>query len=1579
MGSPTPAQIIGGNIVTTESLQVPVAANDISLVDDLRAHLPYNSEFLTAYSAAFLKSATTDNEASAINARHVLATAATRLARFAAQRVNGAPLVGVTNDMAADNSRIITTICALNDDMPFLVDSLMRFLGEQGCESIRLFHPVLNVARDEQGNLSPNGSVYKAESWIYLELDQQLGTEAVKSFEHHIFNLYSSVNEVVADKGLMFNLIRDSATQLAQAGAAEEAAFVQQMADGLFVVMAVRDTGDHAVKASGLYTHANFYAFADEKDQPNLALLPEGSVMTALKADSRSVVHRRVPFDVVVVRRYYNGVAVGERHFIGLLTSTAHSMPIDNVPYLRSKTRAVLQRAAFVSGGHDDKNLRHVLSTFPRDELLQTDADTLFDQAMGMARFETRPRIRAFYRLDARGTAASVMVLLPRDTLGSDVRDKIRHLLQTLCNATVTEVGSQVGETGSLTVRYALSLAQKGGTGITEAALEDKIVQLTVSPDARLRAALVTPEAADIAGSFNQYREAFPDDYWGRHDDALTTDIRAINGLSAQNPATLKIIDRGTSLQLRLYNQKNALPLADCLPIFDNFGLRILSEQSYCIARGTQPTHLQVLEASCATPTAAGFAALAEQAFAQVLQGDIENDALNALTLSAALPSASVIILRAVVRYLRQARATFDRTNAEIALRRNPLVAKALVAYFDARFNPTHTQRDAIQAEQRAALDALLAQVAAPEDDRVLRAIDAFFGAILRTNFYQTTANNTAKSYVSFKIDPARLSFLPQPVPYREIWVCSPRIEGVHLRFAPVARGGLRWSDRREDFRTEVLGLVKAQRVKNAVIVPSGSKGGFYPKALDGLTGDARMQEAIACYQIFLRGMLDITDNILGDAVVPPQNTVRYDNDDPYLVVAADKGTATFSDIANGLAAEYAFWLGDAFASGGSQGYDHKKMGITARGAWVAVQRHFREMGTDIQTTPFKVMGVGDMSGDVFGNGMLLSEKIQLVAAFDHRDIFIDPTPNCDTSFAERQRLFALPRSSWQDYNKDLISQGGGIFSRRAKTIDLTPQIKELTGLTQNSVAPEVLMRALLQAPVDLLWFGGIGTYVKAASETHADAGDKASDALRIDAEEIRARVVGEGANLGLTQRGRIAFARKGGCINTDAVDNSAGVDCSDHEVNIKIALRYVQAQNKMTEDERNALLLAMTDTVSELVLRTNRDQTLALSAEEAVAARNLEKHRTFMRALEQDNALSRSVEFLPDERALDVLKASNQGLTRPELAVLLAYAKLDATEQFLAAHATNDPFLMHLVAEYMPPELTQRFGEALDNHRLKAEIIATVLANRLVHEAGLTFFRNALDDGCDVKRLLQTFAALRVVFHQVIPDTMLYDHRNFTDAAAHNRFFLRYRSAMRRELLRALHSSTPISPADFVQTYATATQSAVVALGQNLRGALADEYNTILAETSADCQNAAAAQALAAFGLPISPLSMADAAVRQGITAKQAVGYISTLLNTVQLDAPLLRVVDIDTAGDSFERSAVRRALADTELTLETIAAHVQRYGVDESQLLQAFAPARVAELRRFADRLAAVPVLGSPHLQLLNHAIAALIETTV
>jgi glutamate dehydrogenase len=1060
-----------------------------------------------------------------------------------------------------------------------------------------------------------------------------------------------------------------------------------------------------------------------------------------VKTDRRALVHRSGVMDCVIVKTHdTDGRVTGEHRFAGLFTSTVYHAMASEVPLLRRRVAKVLQRAGLDPNSHDGKALEAILDAYPRDELFQIEDEALYAHALGILQLQERRRVALFARRDPVGRFAACLVFAPRERFDSQLSERFAAILQQAWDGEVLSTsGAGNTETALAHVLYILRLRSPDAATPDLAAVEHALADAATSWNDRLRDALQAKLGeAEGRAAARRWRGWFPPTYRELHDAPVAiADIGVLQQVLDGRPFGVHLM-RGAGqpphrFNLRLLHPGEVVALSDILPPAENLGLRVLSEVPFQLDAGEgSSVALQVMTVETQDGAAVDLEEAAPrliEAIDRLWSGALESDGLNRLVLRAGLAWRQVALLRAYTKYLRQAGIPFSQDYMERALVAYPAIARHLVDLFAARFDPTRTNGGTVI---ESGLAAELEKVGTLDEDRILRRFLNAVECTLRTNYW------LEKDWISFKLDSRRIDDLPAPRPLVEIFVYSPRMEGIHLRGGRVARGGIRWSDRREDFRTEILGLMKTQVVKNAVIVPTGSKGGFYVKRPPaGGTREQVQAEGIACYQTLIRGMLDITDNYVDGRIVPPRDVVRLDGDDPYLVVAADKGTATFSDIANALSRDYGFWLDDAFASGGSVGYDHKKMGITARGAWESIKRHFRELGTDIQSTPFTVTGVGDMSGDVFGNGMLLSRQIRLVAAFDHRHIFVDPMPDAAGSWAERRRLFELPRSSWMDYDRALISEGGGVWPRDAKSIALSLQARAVLGLDAANATPADLMRAILKASVDLLYFGGIGTYVKATAETNAEAGDRANDALRIDAAEIRARVVGEGANLGFTQRGRVEAALAGRRINTDALDNSAGVDTSDHEVNIKIAIGRTP--------DREAVLYGMTDEVAELVLRHNYQQSQAITVAEAQAAEEHDRLERFMRALEHQGRLDRAVEFLPSTAAMRARGGNRQFLTRPELSVLLAYAKIDLADEILQSDLPDDPLLEGELLRYFPTTLQRRFEAPLRGHRLRREIATLQVVNSLVNRCGPTFVRNvAQRTGASAAAIARAFAVAR-------------------------------------------------------------------------------------------------------------------------------------------------------------------------------------------------------------------------------------------
>jgi glutamate dehydrogenase len=1269
-----------------------------------------------------------------------------------------------------------TVIEIVNDDMPFLVDSVTMEVNRCGLTLHSAIHPVYRVWRDAQGaiaRIEPGGAAggeetaaqgSHLESFIHFEIDRCTETAKLNELRSNIARVLGDVRAAVEDWPKMQAVAQETIKALAARGSSDEAAearaFLEWMVADHFTFLGLRDyalvphEGEFALRGvqgtgAGILRESQRPA-----ETPDLTPLPKAAAaiigeempIFLTKANSRATVHRPGYLDYVGVKLYgADGKLIGERRMLGLYTSTAYTGSINDIPIVRRKCANVVRRANFLAKGHLHKSLVTVLEQYPRDELIQTNEDELYDIALGVLRLQEHQRTRLFVRRDRFERFVSCLVFVARDKYNTDLRRRIAKLLAGAFNGTSVEFTPLLSESPLARIHIVVRTNAGVLPAVDTQELEARLVQATRRWQDDLADALLERFGEEEGNRLLQrYGDSFPAGY--REDYVARSAVRDIELVeTAERNDTLSMnlyrpIEAGPrAFRFKVYRVGQSLALSRSLPMLEHLGVRVDEERPYLIEpAGGVPAWVHDFGLELTDDVEFDIEqvkALFEEAFARVWSGEAENDDFNRLVLRAQLAAREVSILRAYAKYLRQVGSTFSDAYIERAVTGNPGLARALVDLFLARFDPAVGPARVARTEALLkGIEAALDQVPNLDEDRILRQFLGVINATVRTNYFRRDASGAPLPYLSFKLDPSRVPGLPEPKPMFEIWVYSPRVEGVHLRGGRVARGGLRWSDRREDFRTEVLGLMKAQMVKNTVIVPVGSKGGFVVKNPPA-AGDreAMMREGIACYQTFLRGLLDVTDNRQSGAIVGPPDVVRHDSDDPYLVVAADKGTATFSDYANAIARQYGFWLDDAFASGGSVGYDHKKMGITARGAWESVKRHFRQMGVDTQTTDFTVVGIGDMSGDVFGNGMLLSRHIRLVAAFDHRHIFLDPDPDPQTSFAERERLFVLERSSWADYDATKISTGGGIYPRTAKAIPLSPAVQGMLGIQATALAPNELIRAILLAPVDLLYNGGIGTYVKATRETHAQVGDRASDGVRVNGAQLRAKVVAEGGNLGLTQLGRIEYAQKGGRINTDAIDNSAGVDCSDHEVNIKILLGLVVADGEMTEKQRNALLAEMTDEVGLLVLRDNYQQTQALSTAGRYAAELLEGEARLIRSLERIGRLNRAIEFLPSDDEIAERQAAKLGLTSPERAVLLAYSKMWLYDELLDSSLPEDPLVADMLRDYFPTPLQTRFADAAARHPLKREILATHLANALVNRVGCAFVHR-LQEETDAK-----------------------------------------------------------------------------------------------------------------------------------------------------------------------------------------------------------------------------------------------------
>ncbi len=1283
----------------------------------------------------------------------------------------------------------------LNTDMPFLVDSLTAELNRQGYSIYSTIHPMLYVKRDGAGNLS---EVLDETDTFALNVDASINKESLIHFEISPLPEGTSRENLIHDlEHVLHNVlltIQDWKPMLAQLttikdniGSAlgkykveevqEVLQFIDWLADRNFVFLGYREhevaeEDGHqrftVVDGSPLGIFKGEGGAVKHRGHASLnveecGFFKDSALVEVTKSDHRSIVHRSVPMDYIGFKRFdAKGNVIGETRFLGLFTSVVYYQSADQIPFIRRKISHTLQYANFDPTSYNGKTLRAILEFFPRDELFQISEDDLFVWSQGILSLEAQPDVRIFLRRDPYDRFVSALIYTPRDRFNTYVRQQIEKLMESALRGKVSGFNTQISD--APLARLHLIIKTKTGAipAVNVRLMEDSIRRLTSFWNDALREHLLETQGEKQGElDFRIYKDAFPKNYCNYYAarDAVD-DIVKIRALEAgQDPVVRLLAEESEGhgrFRLKLFTTRQDSALSDMFPVLENMGCRVLDVHPFDITPDWSQDESVVLRdfaLGVAMESSIPVAAIThhfEDTLLDVVSGRAENDNYNALVVYAGLSARQVMLMRAYGKYIKQVGITYHEGYVAQALCNHAGIVAKMVQMFEIRFSPKENAQREIQVDAlRVEMDSALSLVSNLAEDKILRRFIETMMATLRTNFFQTDASGNFKDYISFKLDSKYVPELPLPKPHAEIFVYSARTEGIHLRGGKVARGGLRWSDRHEDFRTEVLGLVKAQMVKNAVIVPVGSKGGFTVKKPPQTGGrEEMMAEGIACYKQFLMGLLDITDNIVDGHVVPPQSVYRVDGDDPYLVVAADKGTATFSDIANGVSADYGFWLGDAFASGGSVGYDHKKMGITAKGGWVCVQRHFHEMGRDTQTGEFTCVGIGDMAGDVFGNGMLLSQHIKLVAAFNHLHIFLDPNPDALKSYAERERLFILPRSNWTDYDARLISQGGGVYERSAKSISLTPEVQRLLDTDAKELTPDEVIKLILKAKVDLLWNGGIGTYVKSASETHEEVGDKNNDSLRINGEDLRALVVGEGGNLGFTQRGRIEYARRGGRINTDSIDNSAGVDCSDHEVNIKIAFSAAMQSGRITREARDSLLASMTDNVAELVLRDNRLQTQAITIAQHQGSVLLEQQEQMMQALEREGRLNRKVENLPTAKTIAALRSEKKGLSRPELSILLSYAKMSVYDDLLASDLPDNAYFIDDLLRYFPIAMREVYAQEITSHRLRREIIATVVTNSIINRAGLTFFHSiAADTGRSGADIAMAYVIVRDAF----------------------------------------------------------------------------------------------------------------------------------------------------------------------------------------------------------------------------------------
>ncbi|MFF7312932.1 NAD-glutamate dehydrogenase domain-containing protein [Streptomyces sp. NPDC008137] len=1512
--------------------------------------------------------------------------------RLAENRPQGTANVRVHTPTVEENGWTCShsVVEVVTDDMPFLVDSVTNELTRQGRGIHVVIHPQFVVRRDVTGKLIevlptpatgagdlPHDA--HVESWIHVETDRETDRADLKQIAADLLRVLSDAREAVEDWGKM----REAATRLAEGlpdepipgdlpgPQVEEAReLLRWLADDHFTFLGYReyqlrdDDSLAAVPGTGLgILRADPHHAAEESHpvSPSFERLPadarakarEHKLLVLTKANSRATVHRPSYLDYIGVKKFdADGNVVGERRFLGLFSSAAYTESVRRVPVIRRKVEDVLERAGFSPNSHDGRDLLQILETYPRDELFQTPVDELRSIVTSVLYLQERRRLRLYLRQDEYGRYYSALVYLPRDRYTTAVRLRIIEILKEELGG--ISVDFTAWNTESILSRLHFVVRVPQGTELPELSDSDKDrIEARLVEAARswedafaeaLNAELGEERAAEL---MRRYAHAFPEGYKADHNPrAAVADLVHLEALNAEEGKdfALSLYEpvgaAPEERRFKIYRTGDAISLSAVLPVLNRLGVEVVDERPYdlrCPDRSVAWIYdfgMRVPRSQNGSGDYFGDDARErfQDAFAATWTGKAENDGFNSLVLSAGLTWRQAMVLRAYAKYLRQAASTFSQDYMEDTLRNNVHTTRLLVSLFEARMSPDrqragHEIVDALLEEVDAALD----QVASLDEDRILRSFLTVIKATLRTNFFQEAAGGKPHDYVSMKFDPQAIPDLPAPRPAFEIWVYSPRVEGVHLRFGKVARGGLRWSDRREDFRTEILGLVKAQMVKNTVIVPVGAKGGFVAKQLPdpSVDRDAWLAEGVASYKTFISALLDITDNMVAGEVVPPADVVRHDEDDTYLVVAADKGTATFSDIANGVAENYNFWLGDAFASGGSAGYDHKGMGITARGAWESVKRHFRELGVDTQTEDFTVVGIGDMSGDVFGNGMLLSEHIRLVAAFDHRHIFIDPNPDAATSYAERRRLFELPRSSWEDYNKELLSAGGGVFPRTAKAIPVNAHIREALGIEGKvtKLTPADLMKAIFQAPVDLLWNGGIGTYVKSSAESNADVGDKANDAIRVDGKDLRVKVVGEGGNLGLTQLGRIEFALHGGRINTDAIDNSAGVDTSDHEVNIKILLNGLVADGDMTVKQRNKLLAEMTDEVGRLVLRNNYAQNTAIANALAQSGSMLHAQQRFMKHLVREGHLDRALEFLPADRQIRERLAQGQGLTGPETAVLMAYTKITVAEELLHTSLPDDPYLSTLLHAYFPTELREQFPEHLVSHPLRREITTTVLVNDTVNTGGTTYLHRLREEtGASLEEIVRAQTAARAIFRQSPVWDGVEALDNKVEADVQTRIRLHSRRLVERGTRWLLNNRPqPLDLAETVDFFADRVEQVWGQLPNLLRGADLEWYQKIFDELTGVGVPDELATRVAGFSSvfpTVDIVSVADRMDREPLDVAEVYYDLADRLRITQL---MDRISELPRADrwQSMARAAIREDLyaAHAALTADVLA----------------------------------------------------------
>jgi glutamate dehydrogenase len=1528
---------------------------------------------------------------------------------FARDFSTGLPKIRVYNPRVEEHgwASAHTVIEIVNDDMPFLVDSVTMEVNRQGHTVHLLLHPLFRTLRDQEGRLQSFGDAEGArqESLIHVEVDRETDPKRLKALGDGILAVLSDVRASVEDWNAMRSRMQEAVAELSRAPkglaadeVAEIRAFLEWIANDHFSYLGYRE---YDLKAEGgedqlyIVPRTGLGVLREPKlgglstsfrELPRelRALAREPQLLVLNKSYTRATVHRPGYLDYIGIRKFdAAGRVVGEKRFVGLYTSSAYHQDPRDIPLLRRKVARVIERTGFQAASHLGKSLLSVIVNYPRDELFQVDEADLFATATGVLKLGDRRRTRVFIRRDIYGRFYSCLVYVPRENFNTDVRLKIEEILKRHLAGVSVEFTVQLSEAVLARLHLLVRTSPRDNPAYDIRAIEGDIAQAIRRWDDDLRLALTERFGEQgAADALRAYANAFPVAY--RETLGARSAVRDIATMQELGPARPRAFslyrpveaDQQT-LRLRLFKLGGGMPLSSSLPILENMGLTVQDEQSWAIAReGGEAVTIHDFGMRSATPVTdlEAVKVLFETALERVVAGVDENDGFNRLVLRAGISADEVVGIRAAAKYMKQAGFTFSPAYIQQTLAAHPGIVAGLVALFHARFDPAREAgRGAACAALVARIEGALDAVANLDEDRILRRFLKVIEATVRTNAYQRDAKGARKPYLSFKLDSAKVPELPDPRPLFEVFVYSPRFEAIHLRGGKVARGGLRWSDRPEDFRTEVLGLMKAQMVKNAVIVPVGSKGGFVLKAAPPPSDrEAYLKEGIACYQDFLRGILDLTDNLVGGAIVAPRDVVRHDADDPYLVVAADKGTATFSDYANAVSAEYGHWLGDAFASGGSVGYDHKKMGITARGAWESVKRHFREMGVDTQSQDFTVVGIGDMSGDVFGNGMLLSRHIRLLAAFDHRHIFLDPDPDPEASFRERERLFALPRSSWADYDATLVSKGGGVHARTLKSIALTPEVRKALDVAEESLTPLELIRAILKAPVDLLYNGGIGTYVKATHQSHAEVGDRATDAVRVNGAELRCKVVAEGGNLGLTQLGRIEYAAHGGHLYTDAIDNSAGVDCSDHEVNIKILVGLVTAEGELTGKQRGKLLAQMTDEVGLLVLADNYFQTQSLAVSGVRGEKLLDAQASYIRSLERAGRLNRAVEFLPAEEEIAERRQRKAGLTAPERAVLLAYSKMELFDELLKSTIIDDPYVAAGLPAYFPTLLRERHAGVMPRHPLRREILATMAANAMINRTGSVFVHRMREEtGASHEDVVRSFLLVRDIFglEALWAEIDALDGK-VSAALQYGMLIDAGRLVLRATLwfLRRRRERLPM--AEVIAIFRPGVQAVAAMFPEALADVDRAAWNAAVARLTQAGVPEALARRLAGLEALYATLDVTEVAEERALPRETVAAIYFALTGKLELRwiAERISALPTETTWQALARNALRDDLASQQRGLATAVARLAPEAQDVGTMLAAWESRAQQPLARLKAMVAELKRAGSLDLAVLS-----------